>query len=109
MPGRLYDRAIWKRLRARFLAANPLCEDCRLRGRTVVAVHADHRVSIKDAPERALDPTNLAAKCHSCHSAKTTQVDGGFGRTPGQRRIKGCTVDGMPLDPGHFWNAARER
>ena len=37
MTSRLYDRAQWKRRRAAFLAAHPLCRFCEAAGRTTLA------------------------------------------------------------------------
>ncbi len=45
---------------------------------------------------------NLQLLCHSCHSRKTAQADGGFGNNPGL--TPGCDVDGKPTDPRHWWN-----
>lgn len=100
---RVYDSPRWKRLRAQVLAAQPLCPDCKLLGRIVVATHVDHVVSITDAPHLAWDLSNLRGLCHAHHSEKTAQVDGAFGRTKGRRVIKGCDASGWPIDPSHSW------
>ena len=63
-----YD-ATWRRLRASFLARNPLCAACERNGRVVVATDVDHIV-----PKRrggSDHDENLQALCHSCHSRKT--------------------------------------
>ncbi len=39
---RLYDRQRWRRRRAAFLAANPLCRFCQAIGRTTLAQLVDH-------------------------------------------------------------------
>jgi len=101
---RLYDTAAWKRLRKQQLRAHPLCEDCLQFGIVRPATDVDHVRALKDGGE-PLDPENLASRCHPCHSLKTAHVDGGFGN---QRKasapIKGCDVNGMPLDPAHPWH-----
>lgn len=67
----------WRAVRAAHLAAHPWCftGTCRQR-----AVEVDHVVSVRVAPHRRLDPTNLRSHCKSCHSKKTVREDGGFGR-----------------------------
>jgi 5-methylcytosine-specific restriction enzyme A len=77
-----YDRD-WQRLRARVLAAQPYCVPCARRGVETQAQMLDHVVSIRDAPERRLDPSNLMPMCWACHRAKTMRVDHGFGRPRG--------------------------
>lgn len=72
-----YD-AEWQALAAEHLALHPWCSDgCGLR-----ATDVDHIVSIRVAPHRRLDPTNLRSYAHGCHSRKTVKEDGGFGRRP---------------------------
>ena len=102
-PKRFYDDPRWKRLRLAFLKQSPLCEDCRLRGRITVASHVDHKVAIKDAPERALHWSNLAALCGPCHSSKTATSDGGLGHKRRPRFVKGCDLSGWPIDTNHPW------
>ena len=107
--GRIYDTAKWKQLRHLYFQRHPLCVDCQLMGRATAATHLDHIKPVAEAPELAWTWSNLQGLCHQHHSEKTATADRGFGRAPGQRKIKGCTVTGMPLDPGHPWNAGRER
>lgn len=63
-----YDRAAWRRLRAWFLAANPLCWRCLERDELVPAEIAHHIIERLERPDLALDPANLMALCWSCHS-----------------------------------------
>lgn len=87
-----YDKK-WERLRAAFLILHPGCSvpGCRAR-----ATDADHIVSVKTAPNRRLDPSNLQSFCHSHHSIFTQAYDRGT--------IRGaCDADGNPVDPGHPW------
>jgi hypothetical protein len=86
------------------LAADPLCEECARIGRNVPATQVDHRVAIARGGE-AFDLENLASLCASCHSRKTASMDGAFGNARKERmRVRGCDVNGMPLDPEHPWN-----
>jgi 5-methylcytosine-specific restriction protein A len=98
-----YSTARWQKVRACFLAENPLCIACLERGVTKPATEVDHRQAILQGG----DPwswENLAAYCKRCHSAKTMAVDRqGKDRVP----IKGCDVHGYPLDPEHPWNKDR--
>lgn len=65
----------WRRLRAEWLNVNPTCVACG-----EPAKHVDHIVSIRDAPMRRLDPSNLRSLCHSCHSRRTAKEQA-FGRS----------------------------
>ena len=97
--GRFYNKQVWKRLRLQFLRAHPLCAEHLARGETVPATDVDHIVALPRG--EALDPANLRALCHSCHSAKTRYIDQlGRERVP----VKGCSADGRPLDAAHWWN-----
>jgi 5-methylcytosine-specific restriction enzyme A len=53
----------WRKLRDRHLGVHPLCVRC---GDT--AKIADHIESVRKAPHRRLDPTNLQSLCVACHS-----------------------------------------
>lgn len=77
---RLYNSKAWQVARREFLATHPYCEQCQSDGRlNVFAVHVDHKVAVArgGAP---LEYENLRALCKSCHSRKTAQQDGGYGR-----------------------------
>jgi 5-methylcytosine-specific restriction endonuclease McrA len=58
-----YD-ATWQRLRLMTLRKTPMCEDCQ----RTAAVHVHHIKTVRQRPDLRLDPTNLKALCHSCHS-----------------------------------------
>lgn len=83
-----YNTETWQRLRAVKLQLNPLCEPCGRAGRIVPALLVDHVVAISDGghPFPSLD--GLASMCQHCHNEKHA---GG---------IKGCDVNGLPVDPG---------
>lgn len=49
------------------LLAHPLCAFCWSKGLTVAATVADHIETVRDAPHRRLDPTNLQSLCKPCH------------------------------------------
>jgi 5-methylcytosine-specific restriction enzyme A len=67
-----YD-ADWKRLRARFLTSNPLCQctDCMRLGRRWLANVVNHIQDIRDRPDLRLDWDNLQAMSKRCHDRHT--------------------------------------
>jgi 5-methylcytosine-specific restriction protein A len=67
---RFYSSRRWRRLRALFLAAHPLCAECSRQGRTQIATDVHHKRERKQDPDRALDWSNLEALCRACHNAK---------------------------------------
>ena len=93
---RLYNSRAWRRARGMQLALHPRCQLCRRRKATQV----DHIKPVASGGH-PFDPRNLQSVCAPCHSRKTAGQDGGFGNRMG--RIKGCAVDGSPLDPMHPW------
>ena len=56
----------WKRLRAVFLSAHPLCERCKDEGRFRAADMVHHKVKLTDGGTN--DWSNLMALCQECHS-----------------------------------------
>jgi 5-methylcytosine-specific restriction endonuclease McrA len=61
----------WRALRREHLADEPYCRACARNGLEVPAVMVDHIKTIRDAPERRLDPSNLQSLCYRCHMSKT--------------------------------------
>lgn len=72
-----YD-ADWRRCRAAFLFAHPLCLFCEEAGRIEAATVADHIISIEDRPDLRLDWSNLRPLCKECHDRRTAR-DQAFG------------------------------
>lgn len=68
-----YDDA-WRDLRKIILARDPVCTICY----GEVSTDVDHLVS--RARGGTNHPLNLRGLCHSCHSRKTAQQDGRWGR-----------------------------
>ena len=97
MAGRLYDLRRWRRRSKQFLAANPLCRMCQEIGQTTLAQVVDHVVPHKGDETLFWDETNWQPLCKTDHSAAKQAQEKGGG-------IRGCDVNGMPLDPGHHWN-----
>lgn len=67
---RHYDRR-WEKLRAVYLARNPLCAHCQQAGRLTPATEVHHIVPV--AQGGADHEDNLMALCKSCHSRITMQ------------------------------------
>jgi hypothetical protein len=103
MTNPFYLSAEWRAFRAKILRERPFCE---VRGCTRRPSHCDHRQTLRSGGA-ALDPANISVMCHSHHSAKTAQVDGGYGRPPRNTApnlvATGCRADGTPLDSRHPW------
>nr|DAK48569.1 MAG TPA: HNH endonuclease [Caudoviricetes sp.] len=71
---RLMNSRRWRRLRAAYLSAHPVCEDCEQSGRTTIATEVHHIRPIEERAGRpddmqalAFDPCNLRALCKACH------------------------------------------
>ena len=77
--------AAWRKLRAQVLAEEPLCCDCLEQGRTEPSTDCDHIDGNPGNNERS----NLAGRCHACHSTKTAADHGKATKQP-------IGLDGMP-------------
>ena len=60
-----YGRA-WKKIRARYVAAHPLCEMCQEEGRFTSVEIVHHIKELSDGGTH--DEINLMSVCKSCHS-----------------------------------------
>jgi 5-methylcytosine-specific restriction endonuclease McrA len=58
----------WRKYRAGFLHANPLCVMCKARGLVTVATIVDHIVPHQGDQARFWDATNHQALCAPCHN-----------------------------------------
>jgi 5-methylcytosine-specific restriction enzyme A len=67
-PFRIYSTPEWRAFRAQILAERPACIDCGRR-----ATDVDHLTPVREAPDRALDPSNVVSRCHPHHSARTSR------------------------------------
>ena len=65
----------WQKASKRFLAAHPLCEECKRQGRYVKATDVDHIKAHRGNRKLFWDQNNWEALCHSCHSKKTARED----------------------------------
>jgi 5-methylcytosine-specific restriction protein A len=97
-----YNTSRWQKLRAAKLARDPLCDDCLRTGMVVAADTVDHRLAISQGGHPFPALGELSSKCAPCHSRKTARgAEAGAART--DKPMKGCTSDGLPIDPLHPW------
>ncbi|MEG2344206.1 MAG: HNH endonuclease signature motif containing protein [Acidaminococcaceae bacterium] len=67
---RRYGRA-WKRIRDRYIAAHPLCENCQKQGKLTKAEEVHHILPLSRGGTHV--DTNLMALCKACHSRITAE------------------------------------
>jgi len=65
----------WRKARARFLKANPLCVRCKEAGRLVKATVVDHKVPHRGDTGLFWDESNWQPLCKQCHDKKTMTED----------------------------------
>lgn len=101
MTKRLYDTPVWRKMRAKQLAKDPLCSMCSIRDIVTPAAVADHIIPHHDDPELFYDGDNLQSLCAPCHDSRKKMIEKhGYSQA--------CDVDGLPLDPGHRWFRKKE-
>ncbi len=88
-----YDRR-WRKLRLLVLHEEPLCRMCREIGKTTLATVVDHIKPRSDGGGNERE--NLQPLCAPCHNGAKAVLE----RTG---KLRGCDVNGVPLDPGHHW------
>lgn len=93
----LYKLKPWVEGRKRFLAANPWCIWCARFGVQTAATRVNHRIPHRGHRRLFLDKSNWEPVCERCHNSACKQQDRG-------RPVKGCDLDGLPIDPNHPWN-----
>jgi 5-methylcytosine-specific restriction enzyme A len=100
-----YRTTAWKRLRAKVIAERPMCEGrC---GGLYEARYVDHQTEVSDDPSdwNFFNEAGLVPLCPACHALKTAdERDRRLGRKSRPRYLRGCDVNGDPLDPLHPWN-----
>ena len=73
---RRYGRA-WKRIRDRYIAAHPLCEQCQRAGKITPAEEVHHILPLSKGGTHV--ESNLMALCKRCHSEITAREGGRWG------------------------------
>ena len=61
----------WRRARARFLKAHPLCAECQRQGRLTPAIVVDHILPHRGDERLFWDESNWQPLCKRCHDQKT--------------------------------------
>ena len=70
----LYSSGAWQRLSRAVVGAAAGCHWCHRSG---VRLSADHVLTVRAAPDLALEPSNVVASCASCQLARQYQPGGG--------------------------------
>lgn len=65
----------WRKARARYLKAHPLCVRCLREGKLVKATVVDHIVPHRGDKKLFWDENNWQALCKRCHDKKTMTED----------------------------------
>lgn len=65
----------WRKARAQFLQAHPLCEECMRQGKYTKATDVDHIIPHRGDLVLFWDQSNWQALCHSHHSRKSGTQD----------------------------------
>lgn len=68
----------WRAFRAGVLKVRRICETPGCGSSKMLNLH--HVKTMRVAPARRLDPTNVRVLCQVCHSRQTARHDGGYGR-----------------------------
>lgn len=68
----------WRKIRAAFIKANPLCHKCLDAGRLTPAQEVHHIVPLRDGGTH--ERSNLMPLCVSCHSGITAREGGRWGQ-----------------------------
>jgi len=71
-----YGRS-WKRIRDRYIAAHPLCEECKRDDKLTPAEEVHHILPLSKGGTHRDD--NLMSLCTSCHSTITARDGGRWG------------------------------
>jgi 5-methylcytosine-specific restriction endonuclease McrA len=75
MKRRLYDSVRWRKARARFLRAHPLCAMCEERGVTEAADLVDHRIPHMGDPALFWDEENWQSLSKRCHDSRKQMLE----------------------------------
>ena len=93
-----YKSSAWRKLRTRFIKANPLCNICGYPAKIV-----DHIIEIRDGGAK-LDSANLQSLCQTCHNRKTIRER--IKRGGGQKSLKTDTK--ISVRPPKFSQTPRD-
>ena len=69
---KFYHTTQWRKLRASFITAHPICVECESKGLVVQATVVDHITSIRFGGSPT-NEENLQSLCTSCHNSKSSK------------------------------------
>lgn len=72
---RFYNSEVWRKTKEMKLNQSPLCEYCRMEGKTIAADVVHHLVPVKQDGEHNLDLRFLVSLCHGCHNAVESEME----------------------------------
>jgi 5-methylcytosine-specific restriction protein A len=87
----------WQRERAAFLKLHPLCVMCEEMGEVVEATVVDHKIPHRGDQELMWDQDNWQPLCKPHHDGDKQQLER-------SGTVRGCSAEGVPLDPNHHWS-----
>lgn len=87
--------ARWRKARALFLYARPLCLYCERMGKIVGATVVDHIIPHKGDYKLFWDQHNWQPLCKRCHDSIKQKEEGG--------KVVGCDTSGVPVHRLHHW------
>lgn len=67
---KFYHTPAWRAVRKRFILANPLCIECKRKGKITSGSVVDHIIPIKQGGDK-LNYSNLQTLCAKCHASKS--------------------------------------
>lgn len=68
---KFYHSTRWRKLRKYYITKNPLCVECKEKGRDEPARVVDHIISIRDNYSLRTKESNLQSLCTSHHNSKS--------------------------------------
>lgn len=86
----------WKVAREAYLNEHPLCLECLKEKRVTAATVVDHIIPHKGDMKLFWDRNNWQPLCASHHNSDKQRFEK-------SKRVKGCDVNGLPIDPNHHW------
>lgn len=97
-----YSSSRWLKMRAKHLAANPICVMCAQSNLKTLATVCDHKVSPKGNEAMFFDESNVQSLCVDHHNSSKQQVEK-------RGYLKDIDASGWPIDVNHPANVAERR
>src|SRR5262245_19382627 len=106
MPGDpFYYSKAWRELRLRALRrARYRCQHCHAHVIQSGGARIDHVIPRKQAPELALQITNVRVLCPRCDNRRHAEKVSGEPGTVARADLGAANADGIPTHPTHHWN-----